>query len=384
MAPRRKQASNSDMPTGLSPVKHRGVIRFRYRYPSGKDFWFPMGTTRNDAVEAACIFNAEYRNPHILAMENADKYNRPLAKWLPKVIRRVRTDERLSPQVLKTFLSNCDKLIETHGSVYSKSINLEMVNDFIEQHASNKSIEVQNRKILFLCKVFDYLVDMSAMSKNYARDKKLRPTAKKLRQRLKVEDFELIYNAAPNYLKTAMALSIQTTHAVLEISLAKYKDCRMLDKPELLDGVLVFGYMRIHRQKVKTKESSRVEIPITSALKQIIEDSRNDKVLSPYIVHAIAKRKNIPKVCDHPTQLTSDYLSKAFSRVRDELGILGNIEKAKRPTFHEIRALSIHLYDLAGYDPQARAAHANAETTKIYKDGHIEWVRVPAGEIKIG
>jgi len=384
MAPRRKQTNNSDMPTGLSPVQHRGKLRFRYRYPSGKDFWFPHGTSRADAVEASCIFNNEYRNPKVLILEQEDKYNRTIKYWMPKVISRVKRDEKLSAQVIVTFLSNCDMLIESHGDVYSKSISLETVNDFVEQHAKHKSIEVQNRKILFLCKVFDYLVDMSATAKNYARDKKLRPTAKKVMQRLKAEHYQAIFNAAPAYLKTAMDISLQTTHSVFEVSRLKYSDCNLFARPELIEGVLVFGYLRIHRHKVKDKETSRVEIPITQALKTIIDNSREDKVLSPYLVHKISKRSAIPKTCDHPTQLTSDYISKAFSRVRDELRILCDIDKAKRPSFHEIRALSIHLFDQAGIDPQARAAHAKAETTMIYKENHVQWIRVPAGEVKIG
>lgn len=384
MAPRRRQAGNEDLPTGLTRVKHRGVTRFRYRYPSGKDFWFPINTSHHDAVEAARIFNAENRNPAIAMLERADKYNRTISYWLPKVIKRVKSDEKLSPQVMKTFLSNCDLLLKSHGSLHSKSISLQTVNEFVDIHAGHKSIEVQNRKVIFLNKIFDYMVDMSAMEKNFARDKKLRPVAAKKRKRLKLEDFQAIHQHAPHFLKVAMELAIQTTHAVLEVSRLKYSHCAMLKAPEVIEGVTVYGYLRIHRQKVQKKESSRVEIPITSALKDIIERSRADKVLSPYLVHRISASKIVPKECTHPTQCSSEYISKAFSTLRDKLGLFDKLDKAERPTFHEIRALSIHMFDKAGYDPQARAAHADAKSTKVYKENHIEWVRVPAGELKIG
>jgi len=384
VAPRRRQAGNEDLPTGLTRVKHRGIIRFRYRYPSGKDFWFPVGAAYHDAVEAARIFNAENRNPTIAMLERADKYNRPISYWLPKVIKRVKSDENLSTQVLKTFLSNCDKLLESHGSLHSKAISLQTVNEFVDIHAGDKSIEVQNRKVIFLNKIFDYMVDMSAMEKNFARDKKLRPVAPKKRKRLTLEHFQAIHQHAPLHLKVAMELAIQTTHAVLEVSRLKYSHCTMFKAPEIIDGVTVYGYLRIHRQKVQKKESSRVEIPITGALKSIIETSRADKVLSPYVVHRISASRITPKECTHPTQCTSEYISKAFSALRDNLGLFDNLEKAQRPTFHEIRALSIHMYDQAGYDPQARAAHADAKSTKVYKENHKEWVRVPAGELKIG
>ncbi|ENU1225231.1 integrase [Providencia rettgeri] len=34
-----------------------------------------------------------------------------------------------------------------------------------------------------------------------------------------------------------------------------------------------------------------------------------------------------------------------------------------------------------GYDPQARMAHSDAESTKIYTENHVEWVEVPHCEI---
>lgn len=382
MAPRRRKPENSDMPTGLTAVTHRGAIRFRYRYPSGKQVWFPIETKRHEAVEAAAIFNAEHRNPSVKLMEESDRYNRTINHWLPKVIKRVKADENLSNQVMKTFLSRCDKLMQSHGDVYSKAISLETVNEFMEIHGEGKSNEVKNKLISFLRKIFGYMVDMSAMEKNVALDKKLRPVAKKMRKRLKLEDYQAIYNAAPHYLQTAMELALQTTHAVLEVSRIKYNHCTMLSTPEIIDGVKIYGYMRIHRQKVKKKESSRVEIPITKALFEIIETSRQDRVLSPYLVHRISEGTNaLPKECDHPTQVTTEYISKSFSRVRDELGLFNGMDMKYRPTFHEIRALSIHLFTEMGYDPQARAAHADAKSTKVYQQNHVEWVRVPAGEI---
>lgn len=383
MAPRRRRPGFDNWPTGLSKVPHRGQLRLRFRYPNGQDFWFPVGTADVEAIQAARIINEELRAPVQLQAKKLDKYNRPIKEWLPKVIARVKSDEKLSHQVMKTFLSNCDKLIATHGNVLSKEITLATVNDFIDAHAAGKSNEVQNRKVSFLNKVFDYMVDMSAMETNPARAKKARPIADKVRQRLKLETFQTIYANAPTYLKVAMGLALQTTHAVLEVSRIKYSHCDMLKIPEVLDGVTVYGYLRIHRQKVKKKEASRVEIPITQAIKDIIDLSRSDKVLSPYLVHRISRGNKIATTVNHPTQCTTDYISKAFSSLRDELKLCEDLSMDERPTFHEIRALAIHLYDKAGYDPQARAAHTDARSTKVYKENHVEWVRVPVGELKI-
>lgn len=49
----------------------------------------------------------------------------------------------------------------------------------------------------------------------------------------------------------------------------------------------------------------------------------------------------------------------------------------------DFMALSIHLFDKAGVDPQSRAAHTDAKSTKIYKRDHVEWVEVPAAELVV-
>ncbi|MDF5520358.1 tyrosine-type recombinase/integrase [Vibrio parahaemolyticus] len=77
-------------------------------------------------------------------------------------------------------------------------------------------------------------------------------------------------------------------------------------------------------------------------------------------------------------------ISETFSKVRDELGLYSNVEKAKRPTFHEIRRLSAKLIDEMGVNPRQRMAHASDRTTQIYTDSHdVEWHEVPAISVAI-
>jgi hypothetical protein len=87
--------------------------------------------------------------------------------------------------------------------------------------------------------------------------------------------------------------------------------------------------------------------------------------------------------CDHVTQVNRKFLSRKFSFFRDLAGVKRFVSPGQRPTFHEIRSLSIHLYDKQGYNPQIRAAHTDARSTEIYKSGHTKWVQVPAAELGI-
>ena len=106
--------------------------------------------------------------------------------------------------------------------------------------------------------------------------------------------------------------------------------------------------------------------------------------MSPYIIHQLKSRKSrLAKGLTHHTQLGSKIISKLFSKFRDKLGLYDNLEMDERPTFHEIRSLSIHMYKKSGIDPQERAAHTDAKTTKRYDEGHVQWVQIQAAEITI-
>ena len=227
------------------------------------------------------------------------------------------------------------------------------------------------------------------MLDNPATRKKKRRTDEKKRQRLSFEHFMAIRRAAAPWLRTAMDLALQTTHARLEVSRIRYsirepKDgiCGCIWFEQQQNGI--YGMLYIHRQKVQKKEASHVAIPIGDELKRIIDNSR-DNVASPYVVHRIPKRNvKRSKEVSHPTQVAPDYISRSFSAVRDKLGLCNHLAMEERPTFHEIRALAAHLFDKQGIDPQGRMAHSDAKSTKIYTKNHTNWVVVPHGEIRTG
>lgn len=230
-------------------------------------------------------------------------------------------------------------------------------------------------------------LDESLMIDNPAARKKMRRVDGKVRRRLSLEQFVKIRSSAAPWLRTAMDLAIQTTQARLEVSRIRYSikspqdgvcGCVWFEKE--LDGI--FGTLYIHRQKVKHKEASHVAIPIGPALKKIIDDSR-DNVASPYVVHRLLEKRSnkISQEVNHPTQVAPDYLSRAFSELRDHVGVASDLPIAERPTFHEIRALAAHLFERQGVDPQARMAHSDAKSTKIYTQNHVDWVEVPHAEL---
>lgn len=379
MAPRRRKPENRDLPIGLHIKKSKGHSYFIYHYPEGgPPFPFPAGTSRQDAIQATLAFNQQTRSLPAKIRQKGDPYNKPLSDWLPKIEKRIRQEEKFNTGTLKTFLNDVERLKSYGGDTYTKSIDLQFVNGFLEKFTEGKSANVYNRKISFLSKVFEYLVDESAMGDNPAQSKKKKPTGDKKRVRLTWDNLVKIHKASPRYLQIAIELAYETTHAVLEVHRMKYRDCSWLDIPQQIEGINVHGYMRIHRQKVHHLEASYVEIPITDKLKAIIERSREDRVLSPYIVHNIGRyRDKLGENCDHPTQVSDKTLSRKFSEVRDNLGLYAHIKvKRERASFHEIRALSARNFKDQGIDPQQRMAHKDPKSTMVYTENHINWTRV--------
>lgn len=311
----------------------------------------------------------------------------PLSEHLEKLFERIVRDEQPSKSTLSDWTNDLERVSAFFKDIPSNEISLEHVNGFIKEYHADASANVQNRKVSFLKKIFSYAVDESLMFDNPAERKKMKRVDAKKRRRLSYDDFLKIRDAAEPWLRTAMDLALQTTQARLEVSRIKYSikapknnTCGCVWYEEEKNGI--FGMIYIHRQKVQHKEAAHVAIPIGKKLKEIIDNSR-DNIASPYIVHRLPARlpNNISKEVNHPTQIAPDYLSRAFSALRDKTGVAANLPMDERPTFHEIRALAAFMFKDRGYDPQARMAHSDAESTKIYTENHVEWVEVPHCEI---
>ncbi|WP_294834159.1 hypothetical protein [uncultured Gilliamella sp.] len=391
MTPRPRKSPYKELPDYLVYDKSKKQYRFTLTNGVRK----LMGANKSRAIAIAIEYNNRMRYKNILSTETlviesgGDKGEyQPFSHHIDHLMERIFKEEKLSERVKQGLINDSIRAKEFFSAIASTDIDLEHVNLYLKQYHANGSAEVQNRKVMFLKKLFSYAVDESIMMDNPATRKKLKKLDGKKRKRLSIEDFIRIKNHAPLWLKTAMELSLQTAQARLEVSRIKYSikspsygesGCIWLDTP--LNGI--YGTLYINRQKTKDKEAAHIAIPIGEQLKRIIDNSR-DLVLSPYVVHRMPeKATKINKNVDHFTQVDAGYLSKAFSAIRDEIGVMGNLPIEYRPTFHEIRALSAHLFEQQGINPQARMAHSDEKSTKIYTKNHIEWVEVPHAQIVI-
>ncbi|NAW60118.1 MULTISPECIES: integrase [unclassified Vibrio] len=392
MAARRRSKGTSHYPEFLLKVQHKGKTRFRFKTIDGAMKLFPVGTTEYQAIQAAMAYNTKHRSydsvfslestsKYSSATQRRDRFDKPLKEWLPIVINRVKSEEDLSAGVLSKFINECAKLEEALGEVNTKTLTLAHLNQFLSDEYGDSAKRTFNGKVSNLKKVFSYLADESAVDFNFMLQKKMKKVTKedfkKKRRDLTVSDYEQIYAAAPLFLKVAMSLSLQTTHAVREVYRIKYKIsepkegvCGIVwyDTTKEVDGCPIFGTLYIHREKVKKSDSSFVAIPVTEAIKEIVDLSKTDRLLCPYIVHKKPppSQRGIAKECTHPYQVHHHNISREFSKVRDKIGLFSELDKSERPTYHEIRRLSANLIEALGESATIRMAHANEKTTKIY------------------
>lgn len=391
MAARPRNKPNRTLPDHLYHDPVRGTYRFKL--VNGRRI--TLGSDRIAAIEIAREYNLRMRPAAGVGVDDLIRMTggingeaAPLAEHVDRLLERIIHDEQPAGDTLSTFKNDAERCKEFFVAVPACDITLEHVNAYLDKYHPVASANVYNRKISWLKKLFAYAMDESLMLENPAARKKMKRTSKKERRRLSLDDFKQIRASAPLWMRTAMDLALQCAQARLEVSRIRYS----IKKPK--EGVCgcvwfdgeqggIWGMLYIHRQKVADKEASHVAIPIGTELKRIIDESR-DNIASPYVVHRVPDRANKrSKETDHPTQLAPDYLSRSFSKLRDQVGVAADLPELQRPTFHEIRALAAHLFDMQGINPQARMAHTDSDSTKIYTRDHVEWVEVPHAEIRL-
>ncbi|MFT6779970.1 MAG: integrase, partial [Paraglaciecola sp.] len=380
---RPKLYNNRDLPFGLTFRKDRQVYQFT-RIDGSKRC---LGTNRAKAKQLAFQYNCNYRvDPELVhgILKNKSDVSAKkslrftIARDLEKAFQWANECYRWAEGTKKIKTQHYIKIVEFFGVLHPNNINLENVNRFLKLANPTNSKDVNNRLLYLINLLFDYLVSESVLAENPAKKKKRAPIIAKNNDeiiRVSKEDFLLITNECMrlglHWLWIAMNLSLQTTHAVNEICNLKFED---------IDNDL----MHIKRQKNKKNAASNVQIPMSNKLNEIVEFAKTNGVPSPFIVHRVKQhKKNVGAKLEHPTQLRTEEVSRAFSKIRDSLGLFASITKDKRPGFHSIRSLSITIYESMGLNAQKRAAHAKEETTALYRKGHVNWNVVENMEIDV-
>ncbi len=389
MAPRKRDNNNRDLPPYLYFESGKG-----YRLTLTNGTRKVISKNRTEAIIIANEYNRLKRASILDVILSGDSKLLPLADYCDTIFDRMVTDKAPGKSLLSTWKNDIAR-VKAYFNMPGNQINLGTVTDYMEEFHSKASNNVYNRKLGFLELVFEYAKDIGEMKENPAKLKIKRPKEAKKRKALDVKSFTMIREAAPLWLKTAMDLTLQTTHAVLEISRIEYKikkaeqgrcGCIWYDEPTIIAGDVIYGELAIHRQKTHKSEASHVVIPIGQTIKDIIDNSR-DNIASPYVIHKLPKNRSNPmsKEVKHITQIVSHNISREFSNIRDQLGLFSDLSKEERPTYHEIRGMAARLIEAQGVSPQERMGHSDSKSTKIYTSfgRGVAWTLVPHVNISI-
>lgn len=153
-----------------------------------------------------------------------------------------------------------------------------------------------------------------------------------------------------------MMLMMQTTIRPVDAVNLKFSQYR--------DGVLW----------TKIRKTGKIQgLKLRPQAEAVLTRARQSGIVSPYIVHALPKRhrgkENRSRYKDHPTQRTTDQLSREFSEIRDRLGI-GSGKAGKPPSLYEVRSLAVRKYKEKGENRknlQNLLSHTDDDMLEIYE-----------------
>ncbi|MNF53388.1 Phage integrase family protein [compost metagenome] len=228
--------------------------------------------------------------------------------------------------------------------------------------------------------IFDFAVAKGLAERNSAELTLVKQEAEKVRQRHTYEGVQKILFASttPDWLKRAIRLAL--------LSLQRREDLVTWER-SAMDRVK--NTIRISTGKTENYATPiHLEIAMGTTLRQVVAECLATPIASPYLLCYMPKRRRRDQMEAklHWSAVTDDYLSKQFTKARDDCGAYNHIkDKRARPTVHELRALGSWLYEKQGFPTeyvQALMGHADGDMTTYYQAGHeekaIEYLKVRA------
>lgn len=365
MAPRARK--HKGLEPNLYQSERKNTTYYRYKHPI-TGAWHGMGDNKAKANAAARILNAK------LLTGGAGLVERVLGiadKTISHLVERFRAERLPELGLAAGTQRNTEyRLNRIEQDLGNRIISTVTTQDCAEWLDNNfeRNPYVKHRGTLI--DLFRFGVTKGYLQNNPADPTYAQKQDKKARQRMTLEQYKALHAAAPSWLKIAMEIALITLQGRYEVCHMRYDAIR--------DGAL-----HVVREKTKKNDWARLRIMMTPELEEVVRRSRDDGIVSPYIVHWRPSRIKPSKDTDHWSQFSPNKFGAEFRKVRDTLSVFTCMPKEERPTFHEIRSLGAWLYEQNGYQTnyvQQLMAHGDQAMTKYYQQGHSEtWVQVEAG-----
>ncbi|MBA1290527.1 phage integrase Arm DNA-binding domain-containing protein [Pseudomonas japonica] len=359
MVPRPRNKANKGLPPNLYFDARRGTYRYR-RPTDGK--WFQFGEERGRAIDAASQLNIAFLRGADLVATVLDEKSVTLGEYLATYEREVLPPRELAKATLDLYSVRFKQIREAMGSIPIDQITIRMVAEFLKPLTPRSS----NQARATLSDVFTHAAAEGLCPDNPAANT-IAKIEKKQRKRHTVEGLKAIREKSPLWLQNAIDLALVTAQRRGDILNMKFEDIRD-------------GYLYVVQSKTeKASDAGWLKVKVTPQLTAILARCR-DEVLSPYLVHRRPERKKKREGKDHWTKVDERFLTRAFKDARDASGCYADWKEEEMPGFHEIRALTLHLYKRAGKDGQKIAGHATENMTRNYQKDHADvvWSEVEA------
>lgn len=346
--------------------KRTGKVYWQYKHPTTGRF-HSLGTDEAEAKQVANEANAiiaEQRTRQILSVNErlsrmkGKRTDITVTEWIDKYIviqeERLRNNElrpnsfRQKNKPLRLFREHC-------GMRYLKdieTIDIAEITDAIKNDGFSRMAQVVR---IVLVDVFKEAQHAGYVPPGYNPAMATKqPRHKVTRQRLSLEEWKSIYEAAETmqpYLQCGMLLALVTGQRLGDICRMKFSD--------IWDDML-------HIEQEKT--GSRLAIPLDLkcdalglTLRDVVSKCR-DAVISKYLVHF----RHSTSQATRGDSVSSSSLTTSFKKARNKCGI--EWEKGTAPTFHEQRSLSERLYEAQGVETQKLLGHKSPQQTAKYHD----------------
>ncbi|EBM6971571.1 TPA: phage integrase Arm DNA-binding domain-containing protein [Salmonella enterica subsp. enterica] len=355
--------------------KRTGKIYWQYKHPVSGRF-HSLGTDEVEAKKVASEANtiiAEQRTRQVLSVNDrlarmkGRRTDITVTEWIDKYIEI--QDERLKHRELRpnSYRQKAKpvRLFREHcGMQYLKDISaldISEITDAVKAEGHNRMAQVVRMVLIDVFKEAQHNGHVPPGYNPALATKQ--PRNKVTRQRLSLEEWKTIYEAAEKqepYLQCGMLLAIITGQRLGDICNMKFKD--------IWDDML-------HVEQEKT--GSRLAIPLDLkcealglTLRDVVSKCR-DAVISKYLVHF----RHTTSQANRGDQVSTSSLTSTFKKARDRSGL--KWDKGSPPTFHEQRSLSERLYREQGVDTQKLLGHKSRKMTDKYNDDRGKyWVIV--------
>ncbi len=376
---RKRTADTNPLPQNL----YRNRNSFIYRNPlTGERRG--CGTNEADAIDAARKANAYFATLHTPAASilrhtvddpttEALSVRQLIADYLPYKTERTKSSRTLNELCIKLRRYERD-----FGDALITQLTVRFLSQWLDTHVP--AYDAWRKHRILLAELFDFAVGKGYLPTHFGNPARVllkRTKPPKRRSRLTLPEFKALHSVAPPWLQNAMDISLQTTLRLGDVIRLRFDDIRD-------------GYLYVTPQKTRDqRDPIHLKISIGQELESVFRRARQSGVISPFIVHYKPARRVPSKrhLKQHWTELKPDYVSRAFAQARIDCDIDQHYGPGSAPTFHEIRALSSHLYKAAGRpreSVQTLMGHGSEIMTALYQSGHgIDYVETWAN-ISIG